>query len=268
EAAGTWRFVPPAAGGLRYALRVSDLAPFAPYLPLAADSIASGEVRAEGTISGPAERVRLAGTATGSDLRLDGWRAASLQAAYTATLGTRPPQFALDATARDLDVPGSGTYDTATVTFRQTPPLFSLAVDAERRGGGVLELTADGRILEGGRREAIVRRFVADVDADRWVLARPATVAWGGEAGLDVRGLLLVEQRGPGRLAVDGSAPRGRNAAFRVVVTAVPIRPILAATGADTTASGRLWLDARLDGMLETPIITADFRVERATIQG
>lgn len=267
-AAGTWRFIEPASGGLRYTLRVSDLAPFAPYLPLAADSIAAGDVRAEGTISGPAGDVRIAGTGTGSRLRLDGWRAATLEAAYAVTLGTVPPQLALDATARGLEVPGGGAYDTATVVFRQDPPLFSLAVDAERRGGGVLELTADGRILEGGRRAAVVRRFVADVETSRWVLARPTSVAWGGAAGLDVRGLLLVEQGGPGRLVVDGSAPRGRAVAFEVVATAIPLRPVLAAAGVDTAASGRLWLDARVGGMLEAPTITADFRVERATIQG
>src|SRR5690606_17792720 len=40
------------------------------------------------------------------------------------------------------------------------------------------------------------------------------------------------------------------------------------AAGVDTTASGRLWLDARVEGVLEAPIISADFRLQGATIQG
>lgn len=268
EAAGTWRFVPPAAGELRYALRVTDLAPFAPYLPLAADSIAAGEVRSEGTLSGPAGRVRLAGTASGSGLRFDGWRAASAGATYAVTLGLSPAPVTVNAAARGLEVPGLAVYDTATVVYRQEPPLFSLAVDAERRGGGVLELAADGRILDAVRRDAVVRRFVADIGPDRWTLAQPAGIAWGGAAGLEVRGLLLVEQGGPGRLAVDGRAPRGAGAGFRVIATAVPVGPILAAARGDTTATGRLWLDARVEGQLEAPVISADFRLRGATVQG
>ncbi len=268
EAVGTWRFVPPAAGELRYALRVTDLAPFAPYLPLATDSIAAGEVSSEGALSGPAGRVRLAGTAAGSDLRLNGWRAASARAAYAVTLGVVPAPFTVNGALSGVEVPGLGVYDTATVVYRQEPPLFSLTVDAERRGGGVLELAADGRILDAVRRDAVVRRFVADIGPDRWMLAQPATIAWGGEAGLDVRGLLLVEEGGPGRLAVDGRAPRAGSAGFRVIATAVPLAPILAAAGVDTTATGRLWLDARVEGLLEAPVISADFRLQGATIQG
>src|SRR5690606_29594906 len=87
EVSGTWRFAVPAAGELRYALRVADLAPFAPYLPLAADSVAAGEVGSEGTLSGPADGVRIAGTAALSGVRLDGWRIASARGTYAVTLG-------------------------------------------------------------------------------------------------------------------------------------------------------------------------------------
>src|SRR5690606_26414310 len=112
EAVGTWRFVPPAAGELRYALRVTDLAPFAPSLPLATDSIAAGEVSSEGALSGPAGRVRLAGTAAGSDLRLNGWRAASARAAYAVTLGVVPAPFTVNGALSGIEVPGLGVYDT------------------------------------------------------------------------------------------------------------------------------------------------------------
>ena len=268
EAAGTWRFVPPAAGELGYALRITDLAPFAPYLPLAADSVAAGEVSSAGTLSGIRGRVRLAGMATGSGLRLDGWRAASARAAYAVTLGVSPAPVTVNAGARGLEVPGLAVYDTATVVYRQEPPLFSLTVDAERRGGGVLELAADGRILDALRRDAVVQRFVADIGPDRWTLAQPAGIAWGGEAGLEVRGLQLVEEGGPGRLAVDGRAPRSGNVGFRVVATAVPFGPLLAAARVDTTATGRLWLDASIEGQLEAPVISADFRLRGATVQG
>src|SRR5690606_41465494 len=58
QAAGVWRFVPPASGELRYSLRVSDLAPFAPYLLLAAYCLERGDVWSDGTLSGPARRSR------------------------------------------------------------------------------------------------------------------------------------------------------------------------------------------------------------------
>ena len=53
-----------------------------------------------------------------------------------------------------------------------------------------------------------------------------------------------------------------------MIATAVPLAPILAAAGVDTTATGRLWLDARVEGLLEAPVISADFRLQGATIQG
>lgn len=268
EVSGTWRFAVPAAGELRYALRVADLAPFAPYLPLAADSVAAGEVWSEGTLSGPADGVRIAGAAALSGVRLDGWRIASARGTYAVTLGVSPAPAVLDVVARGVAVPGLAVYDTAVVAYRQEPPTFSLTVTAERSGGGVLALAADGRIADAGRREAVIRRFVADIGPDRWSLARPSTVAWGGEPGLDVSGLLLVEEGGPGRLSVDGRAPRVGSAGIRVIATAVPIGPVLAAARVDTAATGRIWLDAQVEGRLEAPVIGAEFRLRGATVQG
>src|SRR5690606_27762866 len=103
-AVGTWRFTPHAAGKLPYALRPSDLYPFAPFLPLSTDSIAAGEVSSEGALSGPAGRVRLAGTAAGSDLRLNGWRAASARAAYAVTLGVVPAPFTVNGALSGIEV--------------------------------------------------------------------------------------------------------------------------------------------------------------------
>ncbi|HEX7090210.1 MAG TPA: translocation/assembly module TamB domain-containing protein [Longimicrobiales bacterium] len=268
EVTGIWRFVPPAAGALRYALRFASLAPFAPYLPLAADSIAEGVLVAQGDLTGPADRVRLRGTASGEGLRLDGWRAASLEATYEVEPRPVPAAFVVVASARGVQAPVVGAYDTARVEYRQEPPLFSLQVAAARRGGGVLALAADGRILEQGRREAVLRRFVADADGRRWVLVRPAGLAWGGIAGLVVDDVRLVEQGGPGRVSVDGRVPREGPADLIIATAALPVGGLFEAVLGDTTATGLLWLDARVGGVAAAPVVQAEFRVEQASLQG
>ena len=268
EATGTWRFVPPADGAIRYVIRFASLSPFAAYLPLAADSIAEGELVAEGDLTGPAEGVRLRGTASGEALRLDGWRAASLEATYEVEPRAVPAAFAVVASARGVRAPAAGAYDTARVEYRQEPPLFSLEVAGARRGGGVLELAADGRILEQGRREALLLRFVADADGRRWVLAHPATLAWGGVGGLAVDDVRIVEQDGPGRLSVDGQVPREGPADLIIATAALPVDGLFEAAFRDTTAGGLLWLDARVGGVAAAPVVQAEFRVEQASVQG
>ncbi|HEX6940058.1 MAG TPA: translocation/assembly module TamB domain-containing protein [Longimicrobiales bacterium] len=266
-AAGTWRFIAPAAGGLEYTIAVASLAPFAPYLPgLGTGARAAGAVRTAGVLSGTADRPRLAGTLQGEDVVYGAWAAGSLAATYAVELGGPLPAARVAAAARDLGAPGEAVYDTATAVLVLEEPRFALDVLADRAEGGAFELSADGRVEADSVVQAFVRRLNVDLDDGRWRLARTARVDWSAAEGFRVRDLLLQEEGGEGRVAVDGRIPPAATAALRVEVAALPIGPIFELLGREPVVTGDLWADVRATGPPDDPSIRVEFRLERGRI--
>lgn len=260
-AAGRWRFVEPGFGEVRYRIEVASLEPFAPYLPGPSELEAAGAVATTGALSGTLERPRVAGRLEGEAVRYDEWTAGRLAATYDVTFGGRIPRAQVRVSARDLMAPGGAAYDTAMVALRLEEPRFEFAAAAVRARGGELALAADGRILEDGGVDAVVRRLEVDLDDQRWALARAAPVTWRPEAGLEVRGFLLRQVAGEGRVAITGSVPPRAGAALTVEVAALPVGDVLALLGQEPVVTGDLWLEARALGPADAPRIGADFRL-------
>ena len=258
---GTWQFVEPGGGALTYDVVVSEVRPFAPYLPFLVGSDASGALRTQGVLSGTLDVPRFTGTLEGANLAYGEWAAEELDAEYDIALREPTPDATVEAVARMLEAPGDAIYDIATAQLLLEDGRFSLVSDAERAGGGDFGVTADGWVEEDGTVDALVRRLNLELDGQRWRLVRTARVEWVPEEGAEIRDLLLQQVDGEGRVAVDGPLPPRETASLRVEVAALPVGEVLEMIGREPVVTGDLWLEARAFGPPDAPRVGADFRL-------
>ena len=125
EAAGQWRFVAPETGALNYHAVIEDLAAIAPYVPAFPDS-AAGAIDSKGNVSGSLERMRVDGTTQGRNVRVQRWTAGSFSAKHQVVLGAAVPEIVVEGTAQNIITPADGTYPSAQLNLKLTPPAFSL----------------------------------------------------------------------------------------------------------------------------------------------
>jgi hypothetical protein len=265
EGAGVWALEPPSRGALRYRLAIGSLEPWGPYLPFLPDAETSGSIRTEGTLAGTLDQPQFEGAAEGEELVYGGWAVSDAEARYALTLGGPTPVVVLDLFAHGIDAPGAGTYDTASVRFRLTPPVFALDLRADRVGDGLIEVLADGRVQD-GRGEGAIRRMNIDLDGQRWTLARPAGIRWGDGEAVAIQGFVLREEGGEGRVAIDGRLPPTAGG-LRVEVVALPIDAVLGALGREADATGDLTATIEVTGTGENPQIQAEFDLENVTVR-
>jgi hypothetical protein len=165
EAAGRWRFVAPETGALSYHAVIDDLAAIAPYVPAFPDS-AAGAVDSRGNVSGSLDRMRVDGTTQGRNVRVQRWTAGSISAKHQLVLGTAVPEVVVEGTAQNVITPADGTYPSAQLNLKLTPPAFSLDLRAQRTAGGGLEVVAEGTVPYQGARHVVLQRALLDASAD------------------------------------------------------------------------------------------------------
>lgn len=261
DAEGTWRFTAPAAGGVEYRLVVSSLEPFGPYLPFLPDAPAGGSLQTAGMLAGTLDAPRVEGEIEADRLRYGEWAARAAEARYALTLAGPLPDLRVHLTAQGVETPGGAVYDTAVANVVFARPRFTVDVEAARAEGSRLELAAEGRLEADGRGEALVRRLILELEEERWVLDRPATIEWGAAPGVVVRNFLAREVAGPGRIAVEGRIPPTAEADLRVDIAALPVDDVLRFLGREPTLTGELWAEIRARGPREAPRVVFDFRL-------
>jgi hypothetical protein len=267
-AGGTWRFSPPQSGAIAYEVAVTSLRPWGPYLPLGGEGVADGSLRLEGTVDGSLDRIRLAGTATGSSMRAGEWRANTLTAAFEATLGGGLlPVVVVEASGSGLGTPTAGAYDEARLSVRVTPPTLDVDLRAERADGGVLEVVATGSLPETGVREIVVRRARFELATGDWMLTRPAIIWWEGNE-VRVEGLSLENVRGDGLLTADGRILplSAMDASFELA--AVPTGDIQRLFGQPERLAGLLWVEGVVRALPDDPLVDLAFRIQDGAIAG
>ena len=267
-AGGTWRFATPESGAITYEVAVTSLRPWGPYLPLGGEGVADGSIRLAGTVDGSLDRLRLAGTATGSSMRAGEWQADALTATYEATVGGgRLPVVVVEATGSGLGTPTAGTYDEARLSLRVTPPTLDLDMRAERADGGILEVVATGNLPETGVRDIVVRRARFELATGDWVLTRPAFVRWDGNE-VHVEGLSLENTSGEGLLTLDGRLLPLSAMDARVEVAAVPTGDVQRLFGQPERLSGLLWAEGVVRALPDDALVDVAFRIEDGAIGG
>lgn len=269
EASGTWRFVAPQDGAVTYTLNVSSLRPFGPYIPVIGDSISSGTLQAAGTVSGTLERLRLAGRATGGNLRVGGWRAQSIGADYDMTTGGGAlPVAVVSAEGRNIFTPTAGNYADGTLSLRLTPPGLELELNARRTDGGIVEAVASGILPATGEREVTLERARIDMTEDRWVLQQPATFRWTDGGPVHVAGLEVRAEQGGGRIQVEGQVLPLADIDAQLGIAAVPVGDVQRLLGQPVRVDGLLWADGAIRGGVGDSFIDLTFRVEDGALQG
>jgi hypothetical protein len=267
RADGSWRFVEPQSGAVSYQLDVASLRPFGPYVPAIGDSIASGSLRAAGTVSGTLERLRLAGQATAANLRIGGWRAQSITADYdVATGGGRLPAAVVTAEGRTIITPTAGNYSTGTLSLRLAPPGLDFELDARRTDGGLVEIAATGLLPEAGEREIRIERARFDMADDRWVLMQPATLRWTGGGPVSVAGLELRAEQSEGRVLLNGRVLPLSDMDATVGIAALPIGDIQRLLGQPVRLDGLLWAEGTVRSDESDPFVDLAFRVDNGVI--
>jgi hypothetical protein len=266
SATGNWRFLEPQAGAITYALDVTSLRPFGPYLPVVGDSIAAGAVHASGAISGSFERMRLAGELTATNLRAGQWQASFLEAEYDVAFGGDVlPVMVVRATGRGLGTPTAGAFTQATLDLELAAPAFTLALNAVRTDGGLVEVAATGSIPEEGPRIITLERALFDLDNARWALAQPTTIRWMGDDWL-VDNLLLEDQESEGRLAINGRIRPMVRVDLEFDIAALPVADVQRLVGLTPRVEGMLWASGVVVGDVDAPVVQLDFRLESGTI--
>jgi hypothetical protein len=265
-ASGDWRFVEPQGGVLAYDLAVSSLDPFGPWIPVPGDSAAAGSLRAAGQIAGTLDRMRVEGTAEGTDVMVSGWRAGSLDAEYDLVVGALS-DARIVATATDLSTPTAGEYQEAALTLTVAASALDFDLTAVRLDGGLVEIAGSGDIPDEGTRVVRIEQARFDLAEDRWTLLRPATIEWTPEGLVDVDELLIEAQESEGRVRLAGRVlPRGRIDA-ELEVAAFPTGDIQALFGQPPIIEGMLWAEGSLRGGRENPLLDIEFRVEDGAVQ-
>lgn len=267
-AEGVWALAADrAAEGLTFRLLASSIGPLGPYLPFAADSAAGGSIDLAGTVRGSLEHPAIEGTLELDEFRYGDYSVAVAEGsfAYRDLVTDSVPVIRVELGARGISTPQAGSFEAASLTVALTPPTFDVNVIVDRVAGGVLELEADGSLLEGGGREAMLRHFVIDLGQERWQLARPALITWGGVPGIRVDDLLVQDIDDPDRLSLSGTIFPLEVADFQFDAVGLPLADLFQMLGQQPRLAGDLSASGRITGGA-APVIDIDYRIDEGAV--
>ncbi|MGH7504021.1 MAG: translocation/assembly module TamB domain-containing protein, partial [Longimicrobiales bacterium] len=268
RASGEWRFIAPGSGALRYTVDVASLEPWARYLPGAAARDAAGRLALSGSLAGSLDQPRAEGEVTGENLVLGDWRFAALDARYTLVLADSIPEIVLSGSGRGIETATAGGYAAATLDLRLTPPRLDLTLRAERTGGGIIDIVADGIIPRSGPREITIRRAEVDIQGGRWLLSQPSVIAWGG-GGEDVvvQEFELVESATGGRIFLTGTVWPLRLLDAELDISRLPVGDVQQLLGFAPQVSGRLGVQASVHVQDGAPIAQLAFQLDSGAVR-
>jgi hypothetical protein len=265
---GRWRFVSPQEGAIQYALEVTDLEPWDPYIPGGGNGDAAGRLAAIGSLAGELSRPRLDGTIEGEDLAMAGWQASGLDLSYELVVGDSLPQVVVAGTAAGIVTPSAGEFESAMVDGRLVAPDFHLSLRADRANGGGVQVVADGRLPPSGDRELILQQLEADVEGGRWTLVRPATIDVESGGTVMVGGLEMVESASGGRVLIDGTVWPIAVADARIEAAELPVGDVQSLLGITPQVTGDLAAMAEIGTTDGVPFIDATFSLDSGAIRG
>jgi autotransporter translocation and assembly factor TamB len=260
DAHGTLGWAAPDSGTLLLHANVTSLAPF-DSLVRSASGVAADTAhpqrfdgRADATlaISGSLDAANVQGAVHGTDLVLDSWHVAEVDAQIRAdSLGAR--HIAVTLTA---DTVGHGDHVARAVHLTIAGKLDSLAVAGsvgmvglDANGSGVWERSAG---MESIRLDALALRF----PHQSWQLTAPARIAvTGGQVALaDTVGLMATD--GSGTIQISGTVPSNTPGRFDAHVRGLDLLDIFGVIESDTTAlDGAASVDLHLAGTRDAPVI-------------
>jgi translocation and assembly module TamB len=232
-----------------------------------ADSLA-GALRAEGTLSGNIERFDARGTAEVERLVVAGNRVGAGRAEFVLA-GVGTPGLDVDLSADAQGIHASGVeFDRADARIRyrgDREGAGHVVLRAERADRTALRADAEFGV-SAARNEVRLAELDLRVDTVTWTMARPATIAWGGE-GVEVDDVELIDGRG-GRIFADGRLPVDGATDLRVELDDVEVGPFAELLQLEPEVKGRVTLVAELQGTTRAPRFEGDAHVLDAALDG
>ncbi|HET9985225.1 MAG TPA: translocation/assembly module TamB domain-containing protein [Longimicrobiales bacterium] len=266
-AAGRWPFSAAGSGSIRYAVAVTDLNPFAQYLPVGAGVEAKGALAAAGTLGGTLQRPDVRGDFALNGVRAGQWAVAGAGGRFAVVLGDSTPNVLVEGRATGVETPTTVDLRAVEASVALAEPRLAVTLRGDREGGGVIQVAATGSIPPTGERRVQLTQFVADLGGGRWQLQAPAEVAWVPGGRVDVRNLEVRNTRGSGLVSLNGTLAPAEVTSYRLRAEALPIGDLLRLAEVRTPASGLLFADAEVHGPGPTPLVRAQFHVEQGKIQ-
>ena len=213
-------------------------------------NILAGSVRAAGTIAGSVSRFTLAGTATGAGLVVRGNSAKHLSATYRWADARTARSKMTVALAGDTISAFGFSFDSLAGALDYLKPNGTLAVRI--RQGNARDYSLNGDFtLDKARNELRLADVALHFDTTTWKSTHPSAVRW-GTRGIEVVNLEL-RSGGTRRIYANGLLPTAGRANFDLAVTDFAVENIAELLQSDIPLTGRVTLDAHVQGTAVAP---------------
>lgn len=225
----------------------------------------AGSLRANGTLSGNIEQFDVQGTATGSGLVVKGNAARHLTASYSLTdVRTKRATAKVTLAADTLTLFGFA-FDSVAGDLTYAAPNGSVALRIRQGGERDYALNGDF-VLHADHNEIHLGQVALRFDTTTWRTTNPSTIKW-GKPGIQVVNLEL--RAGPTRrIWANGLLPTKGRANFDLSVTDFAVENIAELLQSDIPVTGRLNLEARVQGTAEAPVMRGALGFVRGTYGG
>ena len=265
EARGALGISRPAEVPLTFAFSAPNLAAIRPLIP-GSDTLPdlAGSLSASGTVAGTVRAPSFGAAGEARGFRYGRWAAQALT--FRAQGAKQPAGWTATANVEGRELEGAGTrLQALTLEVNATPGRASFGFAARRdaqtdlSAAGTLELVPGTLSVRG----AILDNLALRIAGTEWRLNDRARVGYSADGGLAVENLLL-RRTGPGGgyLAADGVIPPRGNADFRLHAEGIDLAEARRIFPSLPEISGRLRLDATLNGAVTDPRLTLDTRVD------
>ncbi|MEO6526118.1 MAG: translocation/assembly module TamB domain-containing protein [Gemmatimonadaceae bacterium] len=222
----------------------------------------AGALRATGTVTGSVNRFNLQGTANGTGLVVRGNAVRNLAATYSWT-DAMTQQARMVAAVRGDTISALGfAFDSLTADVNYLKPGGSVALRVRQNDERDYALRGDFTLDTAGNEVRL-----ADVglrfDTTSWRSTGTSTIRWGGR-GVQVANLEL-RNGATGRIYANGLLPTQGSANFDLQITDFAVQNVSDLLQSDLPVTGRLSLDAHLQGVSTDPQLRGKIDFMNAT---
>lgn len=271
SASGTWGLTHPVAEPLRFSLNAPHLDRLAPLLTPRGQvpPQVTGNLRAEGWVSGSFREPTLRVALTGTGLRYDQWQAATLMADAELSKDAAGWRGSGSVNATDALLAQLGRLRTLHLTAQGGPTTVAVDLTAQRDNGADLAVRGTVDFVGQTPHALDLETLTMRSDGTVWQLEAPARVLWSGSEGIEVHNLVLRRQGvEPGWVEIDGRLPTAGSADLQVRAGGVNVADLRKLIPMLPDVQGTFALDATIFGAVSAPEIDVNARVSGLRYQG
>ncbi|MEX2273809.1 MAG: translocation/assembly module TamB domain-containing protein [Vicinamibacterales bacterium] len=267
SATGRFDLSPAGESRVTFTAQTSDLAKIGEVVghPL------SGAASASGTLTGNGALLRAEGTLDGSGVGYGTYRAATLDATFTAVIPDLDYTRATGSTDARATLIDAGAIEIADATLKASYDGKEVTFNAQAREGGRTLESAGRAIFHIDHKEVHLSALTVAAGNQRWTLEGGDAAIRYGRGDLMLTGVTLVNAGGTSRISADGVLPLDTERAvgpLRVKVVNVDLASIEPLLLTNLGLKGTLDADAVVTGTLKAPLADGTLRLVNGEIRG